>query len=200
LVTAETVVADSEIAAGLAHRPELIMLRLIKQKLNSSNAGAVQKLLKSINGLLGMSKPPPLCPMLQALLTEIHDCCAEPAELEVVRRQLHEYHARREKEVVEGIGHAVRTIQAEMELIVLARQQAKSWASRLRESEDKEKKGVGSFAETAESKTKWLRACRKVLEEMANLQRARVMLRHEQGILPAECASVSAGVDPAVPH
>ncbi len=155
---------------------------------DSDNAGAAQQMLKAISGALAMSKSPSPCPMLDMLLAKLCGCCDDDTrELQIRQAQLHEYHAYREREVVEQIGQAVRAISAQMELIELARREAKRWEEKVNEAEDKVRNGVGSFAETADAKGDWLKARRKIIEETANLQRARVLLHQAQGILPCEC-------------
>ncbi len=187
-VAVEPISPATAVAVGLANRPELVLLSLLEKELNSDNESAAQQLLRSISGALAMSKSPPLCPKLQMLLTLLCSPCDDTRELQIRQAQLREYHAHREREVVEQIGQVVRTIQGQMEVVVLARRQAKSWEARVGEAEDKEKKGVGSFAETAEAKGEWFKARRKIVEETANLQRAWLLLHQAQGVLPAECA------------
>jgi hypothetical protein len=55
--------------------------------------------------------------------------------------------------------------------------------------EEKETKGVGSFADTTDAKVEWQKVRRNVVEEIITLQRARVRLRQAQGILPLQCHS-----------
>jgi len=184
----EPISLPTAVAVGVASRPELILLRLLEKELASDNQNAVQQAVRGISGALAMSKSPPHCPMLQMFLARLCNPCGDDArELEILRAQLHEYHAHREREVVEQIGQAVRTIQAQMEVVALARHEAKSWEGKVRESQDKEKKGVGSFAETNDAEEEWLKARRTIIVEIANLQRAHVLLHQTQGILPAEC-------------
>lgn len=183
----EPVSPATAVAVGLANRPELILLGVLEKELNSENASAAQQLLRSISGALAMSKSPPLCPKLQMLLTMLCSPCGDTRELQIRQAQLREYHAEREREIVEQISQAVRTIQAQTEVLVLARQQAKSWKAKVEEAKDKEEKGVGSFGETAGAEEEWFKARRKIFEETANLQRALVLLHQTQGILPAEC-------------
>src|SRR5262249_29715055 len=154
---------------------------LLENELNSDNAAAAEQLLRALNGALAMSRTPSPCPRLQLLLARLCGASGDIMELQLRREQLRQYHAHRQREVVEQIGEAVRTIQAEMEVVVLGRQQAESWGAKVREAEDKEKKGIGSFAETTEAKGEWFQARRKVVEETANLQRARVLLHQAQG-------------------
>jgi outer membrane protein TolC len=184
----EPISLATAVAVGVANRPELILLGLVENKLDSDNQGAVQQLLRGISGALAMSKSPPHCPELQMLLAKLCASCGDDTgELQIRQAQLREYRAHREREVVEQIGQAVRTIEAQTQLVMLYRQEAKSWADKVKEAQDKEQKGVGSFAETSDAEGEWLKAQKKVIEETANLQRARVLLHQAQGILPAEC-------------
>ncbi len=187
-VSDEPVSLATAIAVGVANRPELILLGILEKELNSDNQTTVAQLLRAISGALAMSKSPPHCPKLQMLLARLcAHCNDDTRELQILQAQLHEYHAHREREVVEKIGQAVRTISSQTEVVELARREAKRWEEKLKEAEDKDQKGVGSFAETADAEGEWLKARRKIIEETANLQRARVLLHQSQGILPAEC-------------
>jgi hypothetical protein len=185
----EPISLPTAVAVGVSNRPELVLLGVLEKELNSDNQAAVQQLLRSLDGALGMAKSPSHCPTLDMLLARLRAlCCGDDMrELQIRQAQLREYHAHREREVIEQISQAVRTIQAQMEVVVLTRLQAKSWEAKVRELQDKEKKGVGSFAETTDAEAEWLKARRKIVEETANLQRARVLLHQAQGILPCEC-------------
>ena len=142
--------------------------------------------MQAVNALLGKGKPPLICPKLQLLLAML---CGpgDEAELQIRRKQLRELHVHKEHEVIEQIGQAVQAIHAQMEVVGLVGQQIASWQTKIREAEDKEQRGVGSFAETAAARTEWLQAKRRAVEEVANLQRAWVKLRQAQGILVAAC-------------
>jgi hypothetical protein len=184
----EPISSATAVAVGVANRPELILLRLLETELNSDNRSAVEQLLRALSGALAMSKSPPHCPTLYMLLARLCAPCGDDTrELQIRQAQLHEYHAHREREVVEQIGQAVRAIHAQMEVVVLTQLQGKSWEDKVVEARDKEKKGVGSFAETTDVEGEWFKARRKIVEETANLQRAWVLLHQAQGILPAEC-------------
>jgi hypothetical protein len=184
----EQVSIATAVAVGVANRPELVLLRYLENELNSDNQGAAIQMLRGLSGALGMTKSPGKCPMLSALLACL--CKSgddDTREVELRRAQLHEYHVRREREVVEQIGQAVRTIAAETEILELARQETKSWEQKVNQAKDKEQNSIGLFAETSAAEGEWLKAQGKVIEETANLLRARVLLHHAQGILPAEC-------------
>jgi hypothetical protein len=188
----EPVSPATAVAVGLANRPELILLGRLEKELNSDNASAAQQMLRALSGALAMTKSPPLCPKLQMLLTLLCTPCGDARELQLRQTQLREYHAEREREVVEQIVQTVRTIQAQAEVVVLARHQAASWKTKVEEAKDKEKKGVGSFADTANAQEEWFKARRKIFEETANLQRALILLHQAQGVLPAECVPPAA--------
>lgn len=184
-VNPEPVCLEDAVHVGLSHRPELVLLNRLEHELNSGDLATVQKLLSALSALLGAAQPPPPCPKLMAILARL--CDTDSAEMDIRRRQLAEYHAHREREVIEEITRAVQTIKAQMEVVTLVRKRAESWQAKVREAEERESKGVGSYAETADARGDWMRARRRVVEETTNLQRARVQLRQAQGILPEEC-------------
>jgi outer membrane protein TolC len=182
----EPVQRDEAVAVGLSNRPELQLLTELEDRLNSENAPAVLQAMQAVNALLGKGKPPLICPKLQLLLAML---CGpgDEAELQIRRKQLRELHVQKEHEVIEQIGQAVQAIHAQKEVIGLVGQQIASWQTKIRESEDKEQRGVGSFAETAAARTEWLQVKRRAVEEVATLQRAWVKLRQTQGMLVAGC-------------
>jgi hypothetical protein len=184
----EPISLPTAVAAGVASRPELILLGILEKDLSSGNQNAAQQLLRTISGALGMSKSPSHCPQLEMVLAKVCSPCGDDGrELQIRQAQLHEYHVHREHEVVEQIGQVVRTIEAQIEVVSLAQQEARNWEQKVRVAQDKEQKGIGSFAETSDAEGEWLKARRKVIEEIANLQRARVLLHQAQGTLPSEC-------------
>jgi hypothetical protein len=185
------------VSVGLESRPELVLLNLLEKELNAGNLDTVRQLLRSLNGMLGQSPLAALCPKLQRLLSQL--CNSSDAELGVRRQQLSLYHAQREREVIEEIRATVQMIWEQVEVVVLVQRRAESWQAKVRELEEKETKGLGSFAETADARGEWLRARRKVVEEFITLQRLHVRLRQAQGILPLECPPGSPSGS-ALPH
>jgi outer membrane protein TolC len=108
--------------------------------------------------------------------------------LEVRRQQIQQHLADREQAVAQEIWQAVRTIAAQQQLIALTRQKVRSWQSKVRELEDRNKQGLASFTEVALAKLDWLRARGDLVKEVMAWHIARAKLRQAQGVLPRECA------------
>jgi hypothetical protein len=171
---------EKEVAVGLGSRPLLLLLNLLETELNEGDPATVKKLLATVNGALGQAGT---CPCLKKLVTLLCSPAASECERELRRQQLAIYRADREREVVEDIRQAVQNILGEKTVVVLAQQQVESWYGRVKQAEEKEAKGLGSFADTTDARINWLKARRTLLEEITNLQRAWVQLRQAQGIL-----------------
>jgi hypothetical protein len=172
------------VAVALANKPELLLLALLEAESNSGDLQALRKQLGMLNSVLGQA-PAAKCPKLQQLLANL--CGSSGDELASRQQQLRQYHAQRRRDVAEEVRQAAVTILNQPAVIVLTRERAESWRARVEEMEEKETKGVGSFAETTEARVEWLKVRRNVVEEIITLQRARVRLRQAQGILPLQC-------------
>lgn len=180
---------EKAVAVGLGTRPMLLLLNMLETELSEGDPATVRHMLSAINNMLGQEAK---CPCLKELVAIL---CGTSAEQQLRQQQLALYRADREREVVEDIRQAARTIEAQRGVVLLAHHKAESWLGRVTEAEEKETKGLGSFAETSEAKVNWLKARRTVAEETINMQRAWVQLRQAQGILPAECLPQAAPPD-----
>ncbi|HEY7314083.1 MAG TPA: TolC family protein [Gemmataceae bacterium] len=175
---------DEAVATALANKPELLLLSLLESESTSGDLKALRQQLRMLNSVLGQS-PMAKCPKLQQLLAAL--CGSSGDELAIRQQQLREYHAQRRREVAEEVRQAARTVLTQPAVVVLTQQRAASWRERVQEMEEKEAKGVSSFAETTDARVEWLKVRRNVVEEIIGLQRARVRLRQAQGILPRQC-------------
>lgn len=173
------------VAVGLENRPILLLLNLLETELAEGDPATVRRMLGAVNSILGQGGS---CSCLKKLLAIL---CGTEDDRALRQQQLALYHADREREVVEDILHAVRSIQAQKETLLLAQAKAEAWHGRLKEAEDKESKGIGSFTDTADARVNWLKARRAIAEEITNMQRAWVQLRQAQGVLPLECSPSS---------
>ena len=186
--TGHAVNPQEAVAVALENKPELLLLSLLESESNSGDLKALRQLLGMLNSVLGQA-PMAKCPKLQQLLASL--CGASDDELATRQQQLRQYHAQRRREVAEEVGQAARTLLSQPAVIVLTEQRAESWLALVRELEEKEAKGVGSFAETTDARVEWLKVRRNLVEEIITLQRAYVRLRQTQGILPQQCRSGS---------
>lgn len=174
---------EAAVHDGLSQRPQLKLLRILPDDLDARTLPAVQAMLRSFNGLLGMSEPQrPQGTLLLAFLS-----AADRTELDKSQRQLQQYRDERERTITQDIQQAVRTVHAQIELVVLARERVRIRKQQLTVLEDKEAKGIASFAELMVARLEWLRSRDTVIREVSALQIAQVKVKQEQGVLAAEC-------------
>jgi hypothetical protein len=193
-IPGETIETETAVAHGLAQRPELVLLRDVEQKLDLRTLSAVGQLAKSFNALLGIMDQPPRFLLAALFLRGLHGGSGSSIELEVRQQQLRQRLNDRELAVAQEIRQAVRTLAAQQALVVLNRQKIRSWETRVRELEDRNKQGLASVSEVAMAKLDWLRARGDLLKEVMAWHRARIKLEEAQGVLPLECSDVAAPV------
>jgi outer membrane protein TolC len=188
-VLAGPVDPEAAVASAQAHKPELQLLALLDAHARAGDFDALFRQLSGLSSLLGQSSAHPLCAQLQQLLASL---CDKP-DMDAVRegrvRQLALVRAERERKAIEEVRQAAQTARAQAEVLVLTEKVAEDWRARVRDAEDREAKGLGSFAETMKARVEWLRARGDVVKEAALLQRALVRLRELQGTLPGDCAA-----------
>lgn len=176
---------DEEVRQGLAHRPQLQLLRTLPARLDARTLPAAQMLLRSFNGLLGMSEPTAQRPRLGLLLAFMS--AAGGVELDKSRQQLRHYRDEREREVARDIRQAVRAVHAGIDLVVLARERVRIRRDKFDDLRAKEDKGLTAFAEITQAHLDWLKARDEAIKETASLKIAQAKLKQEQGLLAAEC-------------
>ena len=185
---ADLVDPHAAVAEGMAHRPELLLLRAVSARLDATTLSVVRQLLTSVNGLLGMAQKPPTCAALARLAGSLG--CTSPAteaELEARRAELDQYRQERERQVRDTILADVRALPFQRDLLALAGAQVSAWQDEVRDLEDREARGIASYAEVSKARLEWLRARAKVIEEAAAWERAVVKLKRDQGVLVLEC-------------
>jgi outer membrane protein TolC len=187
-VCLEPVDPDWAVTLALEKRPELVLLRVLEANLTPASLPAVRALLQSVNGLLGRTGPKSCFPGLQECLMRLG--CDQPGaeeEVEARRQQLYRYRSQREREVAEETAQAARSVQAQLEAVAVAVQRVGSWKETVEREQDRETRGIGSFAETTDARVEQIRARRQLFKEILGLQRARVDLQQAQGVLPLGC-------------
>lgn len=178
----ETVCMETAVSEGLSRRPQLKLLRSLPDDLDARTLPAVQALLKSFNGLLGMSEPRQKSSLLLAFLS-----AADRTEVEKSRRQLNQYREERERTIAQDIQQSVRTVHAQIELVVLARERVRIRRARLANLEGKQAKGITPFSDILTARLELIRARDEAIKEVTALKLAQVKLKQDQGVLAAEC-------------
>jgi hypothetical protein len=183
--------ADDAVAVGLAHRPELLLLRKAREEAGRADLAAVRKLLAASNMLLGLNGSGSLA-KLRAVL------CAN--ETGVRREQLEQLAAQRESEVADEIREAVDDMRMQTRLVALAKTRTLRAGTKLKDIEAKRAKGTLSAVDVAPVRLAWLKARSELIHEVMARHIARIKLRQSQGMLVAECGGdVVSGSSPA-PH
>src|SRR5262249_13577353 len=188
----EAIDMESAVALGLEQRPQLMLLRILRDRLDAASLPAAVAMVQAVDPLLGMSEKKPPCPTLQKLLLCLG--CTPPGakkDVEARKRQLEQLLADRERAVAQEIRQAVHTQRAQVDLVVVARERALNWEAVVHDWEDKESHGQGNFVELTKAKLEWLRARGKLVKEIMAWEIARSDLKKAQGILPAECGFVA---------
>jgi hypothetical protein len=176
---------DAAVAEGLAHNPELALLRAVAEGLDKTTLSAVRQMLRSLNPLLGQSGDESACPKLAKLVNCL--CGEKGAETESRRRQVEQYLAEREEAVAADIRRDVRALVRQGRLVARARERVEVWRKRVGEIEDRKQKGIAWYAEVMQARLEWMRSRGEAIRATAAWQSALVRLKQDQGVLALEC-------------
>ena len=166
------------VALGLAQRPELQFLRQASQDAGLANLAEVRRALSASNALLGMSGG--RCQKLIAIL-----CNSETSSR---RQQLQQLQEQREREIADDIRQAAGDMNAQVELVAIARARARHAAAKLKEQQDKQAKGTGSVFDVTSARLTWLKARDQQVQEVTAWHLAHTRLQQAQGALTEGCA------------
>jgi hypothetical protein len=187
--------SEAEVAKGLATRPELRMWRALVEGLDAASLPVAQAALQAVNPLAGGALDKGArsgCAGLKAVL----ELCKRQTDAETLREKMLAYESEREQQIASDIRRDVQLLAIQTEILILARHRAADSHRHLEELADRQSKGLGSFADTAEARLEFLRDRGTVVEAAASLIIYKVKLRQDQGLLAAECCP---GCEPAYP-
>jgi hypothetical protein len=176
----------AEVAKGLATRPELRMWRTLGQSLDAASLPVAQAALQAVNPLAGGALDKGARSGgagLKALLER----CKGQKDPGTVRQEVLIYECEREEQIASDIRRDVEQLAIQAEILILARLRAADRQRHADELIDRQAKGLGSFAETAEARLESLRARGTVVEAAATLLIYKAKLQQDQGLLAAEC-------------
>ncbi len=176
---------EGAVATGLSSRAEIQLLRLLVREAGVGSHQVIDRLLQSINPLLGSSSKLG-CEPLRKSLAIIRMVCSR-SDAVTRRQQLSHYLAEREAAVSEEIRQAANALKDRTQLVALASARERSWASKVDEVKSRQKQGLASFAEIASADLDWFKARGDVITDVMAWHIAWVKLRQAQGLLPADC-------------
>jgi outer membrane protein TolC len=175
---------------GLAHRPDLAILRTLNERLDKKTLPVVVQFLATLNPLLTMKSGGPLCTLFLA----IKECfCGEG--LAMAQRQLQTLLRDRERQATEEIRQSAREVELRLWLVSAARQRLEVEQRKADEVREKHAKELATDVEVRKASLEILKARRELLSEVVNWHIAVSQLRQRQGVLAQECASASASPD-----
>lgn len=165
----------SAIALGLACRPELRLLRLLRATLDAGTARAARLVLAEASPILAAG--PPAARGLRAMLGHSRGL----DDLGALRGQLGVFLADRERAVAEEITQAASAIRVRREQVEVARRLVESWESEVSRAEQRRARGLATFAEAISPRAGLLKARDALVGREVERDLARVRLRQAQG-------------------
>jgi outer membrane protein TolC len=193
-------VADVEgiVAVALGQRPELRLLRYLIHDLDAETLSAIRPLLQTVSPLLG-NRPALNHPCLLVLRLVMPNGPVREREVTVRRQQLVQLLHERERAVANEVRQAAHDLNAHRRLAALARRQAKSWKDKLDDLEDREAKGMATFAEITSARLECLKARGDVVAELVAVRVADVKLKQAQSFWGREGCATGPPPGPAMP-
>jgi outer membrane protein TolC len=179
-VTPMALDARACVAAGLARRPDLNLLRAVAHGLDKDTLSAVRQMLGGLNAMLGAPAEGP-CGL--GKLVKCATQCLSGQEVETVRHEVTLLLTERERQATEEIRQAVHEVDARYELVLLMRERVRIAEKKVAELEEKKANGlpVGSDLQTARLEVH--KAAEKRLNEVVNWHVARTQLERTMGWL-----------------
>jgi hypothetical protein len=174
---------EAEVQRGLSIRPEIQILRLMSSSVDTDTIGVIRSFLSASNGLMGAASVTK-CPTITRILLP----WVLSAEIDARRGQIRDRLARRQIEIAEQIREAAHTFNASLQQVGLAQVRIDSWDHRLSDLYMLQKTEGSTFADIAAAKLNRLDAEAKLVQSVADVERARARLREMTGELLWECA------------
>jgi hypothetical protein len=194
---AEVTDVEGAVAVALGQRPELRLLRCLINDLDAETLSAVRPLLQTVSPLLG-NRPPLNHPCLLILRMLMPNGPVREREVAVRRQQLVQLLHDRERVAANEVRQAAHDLNAHRRLAALARRQVKSWKDKLDDLEDREAKGMATFAEITSARLEWLKARGDVIGELVAVRAADVKLKQAQSYWGREGCTTDPPPGPAM--
>jgi Outer membrane efflux protein len=183
---------DSCVALGLAHRPQLHLLRAVSQQLSATTLPTARQVLRSVNPLAGMVESEAAGHRLAGCLAPLvaDGGGARGREVEARQAQLRQLIDQRERAVAEETCLAFEKVQAQARLVAVARDKVNRAREKVNKQRDRLARGLGSALEVTTSRLDWFKARAELVEEVVGWHVARVKLKEARGLLVLECGYV----------
>ncbi|HXT57985.1 MAG TPA: hypothetical protein VN699_05090 [Pirellulales bacterium] len=196
-IVVEPIDMAAAVQEGLSLRPEMQFLASLPQSINTETLGVTRQVVAGASGLLGSQSKFTGLMELFGLRDLFGRGEAKQRELPVRRRQLADFTQQRRLEVTSEIQQAVRTVEARLREIAIAKEQAAAWERRIAELRGKQKIDEASFAEISSARLKAFQAQSDETHRIVGWKIAQAKLKEAQGKLVLECPSESFGCPPA---
>jgi hypothetical protein len=179
---------DAEVAKGLSSRPQLQLLRQA-QSSGLLSMSAMRKLLAASSGLLGADQGK--ASQVRAIL-----CAHEGA---VRKEQIDELADQRRREVADEIRQAISDLEAQTQLMVIARENVLRLRADYDKARDQRARGTASLIDETAAHLAWLKANAELVQEVMAWRLAGARLKQAQGLLARECSAPQFPADDEVP-
>ncbi len=170
---------------ALAHRPELRLLRTLLTELDPETLPVIRQYLQGISGLLGSAVPAQARrPIIVAIPLLNHRGKFEAAAR---RQQLREYLQERERTIAAEVRLSAASLQAQAQLVALAREQSRQRESQLEQARQQLASGLVSTLELSRQVLAWQESRGAVMQAVVGWNKSRIQLKLAQGVFVTEC-------------
>jgi hypothetical protein len=176
---------------GLHHRPDLALLELLADGLDSNSLTVASQALGVLNPLLS---EPSSSRFLASLLA-----CLDDSKSQSVQQQVQTLLADRRRQATEEIRQAVDLVAHRVQLVILARQKVESEEKRIKELEEKKAKGLDAEGDLSKARLDLYKAQGELIQKVINWEIARAQLRQAQGRLLEESQPIGNAAPVAAP-
>ena len=182
-VTRNKIDLNEACAAGLAHRHDLIQLRLLASRICPDTLPLVRTILAQTDG----------SPMLMP--TKLREMKSD-RDLYLRKEQIEHLLAERQRSVTVEIADAVAAVEAQLQRLSAALKKVQSWQDRVEELKRQEAGGKATRVDAGLARLDGFDARTEYLREVVLWKRSLVKLAAVQGLLAAQCGC--AHFDPVV--
>ena len=161
-------------ALGLAHRHELLELRLLSSHVCKDTLPLIRAVMAQING----------CPMITPV--HLHDMCSE-GDVYLRKEQIEHLLTERERHVTVEICDAVAAVEAQLVRVSSAMKRVQTWRNRVAELERQEAAGKTTKIDAGLARLDGIDAQSEFLREVVLWKRNVVKLAAVQGVLAEQC-------------
>jgi hypothetical protein len=172
--------ADAAVETGLAYRPDLAIVRLLRASLDRETLPIIRVALQHKDSTLGIppGRQSPLCRMLKPHLEE---------ELATRRGQLRRLYNEQAQAAELEIRSAAQSVESSLHQVAAAKETLESRQQRLRQMRELLELGKATSFEVLAAEVDELQADGELLHQIVALRIAQVKLKAAQGLLAIEC-------------